>query len=260
MRLKDWDQQGDGEIWMKNSRYSFCVVSCMGQIWTALADLSPSERMNMMYWVLLLDLLYHCYLFVAANKCDSFSAHTYKSRLWQRIDGCTCRCLHSHLSSCLVNVWAQMQTKMLSWQLLKVYWASLAIIIQASCGNQPASSNQHKNCVPMLLACTSYVKALLTCVTILQCYFNKQNNKLSPTSRLTHITKQIGWSMSKTCWEELIKVGWPCWFCIYIYFFFIPKVLLHTNNWFNSRDCRVQSCCFYCLSCKYYYLTASMWK
>lgn len=73
VRLKDQDQQKDGGIWMENSRCGFCVVSCMGQICTdgaALADLSPSERMNIMNWVLLLDLLYHCYLFVAVNKCD----------------------------------------------------------------------------------------------------------------------------------------------------------------------------------------------
>lgn len=103
-----------------------------------------------------------------------------------------------------------------------------------------------------LMSKTCMLTCRLTCITILQCYFNKQNNNLSSTSRLTHITKQIVWSMSKTCWEELIKVGWPCCFCIYIYFLCIPKVLLHTNNWFNSTDCWVQSCCFYCLSCKYY--------
>lgn len=96
--------------------------------------------------------LWSCKIENITLKCTHSSAHpSWRYICQQTADICSQRCWHSHLSTHIVNVWAQMQTHMLSlhcsqgvdgyWR-LKVYCGWLANYY-TSWGIQPASFNQH---------------------------------------------------------------------------------------------------------------------
>lgn len=149
--------------------------------------------------------------------------------------------LHSRLSTHAENMWAQMQTNMLSmhcslgvdgyWGLTVCWWclANYALIMRGISLADLPSTQQLQKAVSQCVWLTPYVTTVSVTFrehcchpsTILKWYFyiyrDSQTTSIWSFSKFSHIMS-VNWLHATTSGQEVTGAGWTCCQWVYIYF------------------------------------------